>query len=179
MKKSKLADPNLAAALDLSVTDDGQKLAAKKKKFYHDELVQDDCPVCQHDAKGAITALYHRWMPVKEIQELTGIETKILKVHFLATGDTERRSHNTDSAISVLMERGMEAIKDEEINLVALIKHRDKLNKRVESSSDAGRPTIIIMNAPPTRTSLMTKGNVTLSGAKVVPVIGPGSTKEG
>lgn len=176
MKKSKGKPQNVEEPLDLTPV--GEDMTPEASMFHGEDGVTVGCPVCEHPEKATIGRLVYRWTPWAELEELTGISGARLRAHFKATGELEKRSHNTDAMISELMEKRMDSIDPKEIKIEALIKHRDKLNKRVDNGAQEVRPTVIVIQGPPTRDKLIAKGGTTLTGVKVIPVLPPGGGKK-
>jgi hypothetical protein len=146
-------------------------------KVGHDSVFEESCAACKHASNKGINVLFLKWTKVARIAELSGLDKEVLVEHFKALGLAEKRSNNTDALISVLMELKMADIKPEDMttaDLINLIKHRDKLNKRIESGSNNDRPTIVVIQALPGRSQLLQTADEASLEKGEIKVLGPG-----
>lgn len=169
---SKLDGEPLKKALDKGVTRKVRTLADA-----HDDEFDERCVVCTHAGRVQIEALFHGWASYKKLEALSGIGKDALEAHMLALDLVIKRSHNTDGAMSRLMEAGMaraETLEIEVKDLMAIMKHRDRLNKRVDSNNNGDRPTVIVIQGVPGRAQLMQTEEEAAIESKEVRVLGPG-----
>jgi hypothetical protein len=130
-----------------------------EEKRWHAQGPDEKCPLCQHPEREAAEAAYARWTVMcADIAKMLSVPRAVVEAHMKTLGLTESRSFNIDPIISHIIEKKMEDISPADISVkdvVALTRLRAKLDGKIVDKVEAQRPTVIILNAPPTRGMLM------------------------